>query len=224
MRILSLIFLLSLLPTDAFAGAWPRAEGSTFLSFGTTVTTPTDALGTDINTAFSLYLERGMKRQRTFGFDLHAESTDKYTAIAFLRVPVLRRSETHKFALQFGAGSKTNGATNEWLLHSGVSWGRGFETKLGHGWAAVDAQMHYFVASGEMATKVDVTFGVKPKDRWKIMMQLQAGDYPSSDPYLRLAPSITWEMRPGRHLEVGAQIGVHNDDRLGLKIGTWIEF
>jgi hypothetical protein len=53
---------------------------------------------------------------------------------------------------------------------------------------------------------------------------VQVGDYPGSDFYLRLVPSVAREIRPGRMIELGAQFGVAGDSRVGVKLGTWLEF
>ncbi len=41
---------------------------------------------------------------------------------------------------------------------------------------------------------------------------------------MRFVPSLTYEFRPGAHLELGVRKGVKNDKSQGLKVGTWLQF
>ncbi len=84
--------------------------------------------------------------------------------------------------------------------------------------------VHYRFGTGDIVAKTDATLGLKPRDDLKVFIQLQSGRYPDSEPYLRAVPSLAWEFSPGRHVEVGIPVGISGDDRIGLKIGGWVEF
>lgn len=208
----------------ATAGPWPRGEGQTFLSFGSIVSVERAPFGGDLQTYDTLYLEHGLPRALTFGLDAGVNDMGEITAFAFLRAPILRQSETHLFAVRLGGGAVGPTSNLEPMIMGGLAWGRGFETRLGNGWATLDTQLHLLPTRDEIVLKSDLTVGLKPTDRWKVMAQIQSGAYPSSDPFVRLAPSVAYQVRPGWHLTLGAQAGLINDDRVAVTLGTWIEF
>ncbi|KMW59044.1 hypothetical protein AIOL_004025 [Candidatus Rhodobacter oscarellae] len=224
MRLYALITLIALAAGPAFSGAWPREQGQIFLSFGTTISAPRAQSLIQLDQTYSFYLERGMRKDLTFGLDGTANGIGAYTAIAFLRAPILRRFEHSKFAVQLGLGTTGPGADKSPVVQIGLAWGRGFQTPLGPGWAAIDAQTQYLTQGGDLIGKLDATLGVKPWEKWMFMLQIQTGDYPGSDPYLRLAPAVAWGARPGRHIELGVQIGLSGDDQIGVKLHNWLEF
>ena len=224
MRRLCLIFLVLLIPQSVIAGAWPREQGAVFLSFSTLLTTPKGDVGADLESTPSIYLERGMRRDLTFGLDARMNFQGDYSALVFLRRPIGIKKQGHRLALLVGLGADLNGSDLDPLLRLGAAWGKGVSTGLGNGWASIDATLDYQSAQNDVAIKTDFTFGLKPNDRNKFIFQLQAGDYPGSDPYLRFAPSYVRQIGEGRHIELEAQMGLIGDDRLGLKLGTWLEF
>lgn len=225
MRIWLIITAAMLYAAQSVAGAWPREEGSMFLSFGYTLSSPKDALGDDLQGYSSTYLERGLGADLTLGVDAGMETDTDYSAIFFLRRPFGSGAGPNVFAYQGGLGlAGSAGTRHDYLLQLGASWGRGLTTPWGAGWAALDTSVQYRLEKGEIAGKADLTLGLKPTDRTKLMIQMQVGDYPGSAPYLRLVPSVARELGRGRHIELGAQFGVRGDDRLGARLGTWLEF
>lgn len=216
--------LMIMLPCQVLAGAWPRERGSTFLSFSTLVTTPSDAIGDDLSSTPSIYVERGGRRDLTFGLDAQMSFDGDYSAFVFVRKPVAQRFDTHRFAVLAGAGVSTSANDSELILRLGAAWGKGLKLNSLSGWAAVDATADYQTETGEVALKADLTLGLKPSEKTKLILQFQSGDYPGSDPYLRAAPSVVLQVGEGRHLELGVQVGLKGDDRVGLKMGTWLEF
>ncbi len=224
MQRFAVLVALLLCPCVAGAGAWPREKGRTFLSFGATVSVPYDDPGAPPRTYVSLYSETGLGRGLTFGIDAGMDPDQDSTAILFLRKSFGPEDRRHLLAVQAGIGATTDGAATDYLLQLGGAWGRGLETRFGRGWIALDAQALYWAEQGEVAVKADLTLGLKPVERTKLMLQVQSGQYPGSDPYVRLVPSVARKIGRRTHLEIGAEFGVTGDDRFGLKLGTWLEF
>lgn len=219
--------LLMLLPTLAWAGAWPREVGRVFLSASATARSDRASIGAagfpqEIFAAF--YLEYGLTPNITVGLDASHDDKGDFTALAFMRRPIGRGENGHVFALKAGAGTTRTGSTTQSLVMAGFDWGRGFETGLGNGWLSLETGLYYRTGQGELAAKADLTLGLKPSDRTKLMLQVQAGQYPGGDAYLRLVPSVALQIREGAHVELGLAAGLAGDDRLGVKIGTWLEF
>jgi len=217
-------FALLLWPALAGAGPWAREKGSTFVSTSYSVTTPISAPGEDLQRFGALYVERGLGHRLTFGLDAGMDGGNNHSAILFLRRTLDFGTEHSKFAYQSGIGAVNAADGYEYLVQAGASWGRGLETRFGPGWAVLDVSAQYNVAQQSVISKADLTIGIKPVERTKLILQFQAGSYPGSDPYLRLAPSVARQFGKWTHVEIGAQIGLIGDDRMGLKLGTWLEF
>ncbi|MDJ0824830.1 MAG: hypothetical protein QNJ16_04940 [Rhodobacter sp.] len=173
---------------------------------------------------YAAYLEYGLTPALTVGVDAGYGTNGDHTVLAFARHPVLQgRAGANVFALKAGAGTTRTGGQSQTLVMAGADWGRGFDTIFGDGWLSLETGLHYFTERGEVAAKADLTAGVKAGDM-KFMLQLQSGKYPGGDPYLRLVPSIAREVSAGQHVEVGLEAGLIGDDRIGVKVGAWLEF
>ena len=212
------------LPGIADAGAWARDKGETFISNSYLIAAPPGDITAGIETYGSLYLEHGLGHGLTIGLDAGMDQLNRYTAFAFLRRSVGAAGAAQKFAVQAGLGTTTGGGAAEYLLQLGASWGHGLKTRFGPGWIAVDASLLYHPERRDYAAKTDITLGVATSERTKWILQVQLGDYPGSDPYLRLSPSLARRIGERTHIEIGAQIGVVGDNRVGLTLGTWLEF
>lgn len=227
MAILRAVLLIFLTAGQVAAGAWARGDGNTFASLSYTLSEDPQALGTagfDPAGYLSLYVEHGVTDRLTFGLEAGLADSDDYKAFLYLARSIGRADATHRFAFRTGVGHIRAGGQEEFATLAGLSWGRGFTTGLGDGWAAVDSVMHYRVGTGDMVFKTDVTLGLKPREGLQTFVQIQTGQYPDSDPYLRVVPSVAYEFSPGRHVEVGVPVGVYGDDTVGLKIGAWLKF
>jgi len=227
MRIWPICVALLLWPALASAGAWPREKGTAFLSFSYMIAAPYDALGvsgSDLDQYANVYLEVGMTPRLTFGVDGGMDPGGSYTVIAFLRRPIDLGGDKNVYAMQAGIGAEYAEGGPQYLVQSGLSWGRGLQTRFGSGWAGLDATVTYNTVQRNYVPKANLTLGLNANDRTKLMLQVQAGAYPGSDPYLRLAPSVVRKMSKRTYLEFGAQLGLAGDERVGVKLGTWLEF
>jgi len=211
-------------PVIAAAGPWAREKGTSFMSLSITASNPADALGETPDLFGSFYMERGLGRELTLGFDTGLDQDMDYTSLIFLRKPVGPAESPHRFALRLGGGTSLSGGVTDYVAMAGGAWGRGFETRFGSAWAVLDLSMQYRINAQESVAKADLTLGVKPSDRTKIMVQFQSGDYPGSKPFLRVVPSVARKFGERTHIELGAQIGLSGEDRVGVKLGTWLEF
>jgi len=231
MRVWPALSFLCLWPALAAAGPWPREPGGWFVSLSVFANDRAAAIPTPAAnpTGYaSLYLEYGFSPRLTFGLDvgkgLRQGSDGGHTAIAFLRWPLPLGTPGAPVAAQIGLGqTRANGRT-EPVVQAMLSAGRGIETGLAPGWLALDAQLQHRVERGETIVKADATWGLRPTPRDKLILQVQAGDYPGSDAYLRFAPSWVREIAPGRHIEIGVDADLAGSGRVGVKLGTWWEF
>lgn len=225
MRIVCFCLLL-LGATGVHAGAWPRGEGQVFLSFSETLSAAPPDWGGAPDSYASLYAEYGLTPRLSLGLDAgHGREAGSWTAIVYLRRALDDGAGRHRFATELGLGARGRaGQRPEPLIRPGLSWGMGLTTRWGDGWAGVEAYAEHRAASGETAFKADTTIGVKPRAGRMLILQLQAGDYPDAAPYVRVVPSLVQRLGRHSHLELGLSAGAVGDDRIGVKLGTWIEF
>jgi len=229
MRRAMLAVLTGLAAVPAAGGAWLRAPGEAFLSvsgearISMAPRRPGGAPFRLANSFAALYAEYGVGPDLTLGLD--AGAGDSAQAVAFLRRPLIGREGAMRLSWVLGAGARDDGdGRREALLRGGLSWGRGFATGLGNGWANVDAIGEWRLESGAGVAKLDVTFGQSLRDDDKAMLQLQAGDYPDAAPALRVVPSYALSLGGGRHLELGLSAPVTGAGGLRVKLGTWLSF
>jgi len=215
------------LASQAHAGAWPRGEGNTFVALNYTLRADPETLGEETLATDSfgaLLVERGLSERLTFGFDAVSGQSGDYSAVLYLSRAVGALDAPNRFALHLGAGVTQDGAIEETQAYFGASWGRGLDTRWGNGWSAIDVGAFYRTDSGDVATKADITFGVNPTEVLTVFVQAQAGQFPGSDAYLRVVPSVAYTLGAGPRLELGLPVGLSGDDQVGVKLGTWLDF
>ena len=218
------IVTISLTASAAWSGAWPREVGRTFLSFGSSLDVAYDDPGAGRDQFHSLYVEYGLRPKLTLGLDGGIDDQGHYSALVFLRRPMLEKSKNHRFAFQGGVGLREDTVGLDYMIQGGFAWGKGIDTRFRSGWMSMDTTIEYRINSTDVMSKMDFTIGIKPKPRTKLMLQVQTGLLSGTDPFVRLAPSIARQFGEGRHVVLEARFGVLNDNKAGIKLGTWLEF
>jgi hypothetical protein len=226
-----LVVLVLLATARADAGAWPREEGQVFVSLGQTMSTGArsvlDAVE-DVRSYTALYAEYGLTPELTFGLDTGLARGDQDPASAwtlFLRRPVWVGESGHRFAAELGLGQLNDPQRGrQWRIKPGLSWGRGFESRFGGGWAGLESSAAYRFASEDFEFKTDLTVGIRPSDRWMLIFQVQSGRFGSDDPIVRLAPSVVRRFGEKTHLQLSFIQPITGDDALGVKLATWLTF
>jgi hypothetical protein len=225
--------VLGCLPQASGAGAWPRDDGRTFLSFGTEIVA--DGPGFT-----GLYAERGLPRRWTAVLDAGGkiDGSDWSSALS-LRRPIDDGTGPDRFALSFGGGLSV--AENRRLAdvpglgqarpfaRFGAHWGRGIETGWGNGWVAADAlaDISLPVVAGDAvgsAWKLDATLGLRPMEGLATILQLQTGAAFAGEPYARMQATAVRDLGSVAKIEAGAIVGLAGDDTQALKFGVWLDF
>lgn len=210
------LFLVCVLfASPAWAGPWPRGQGHWFMATSSNWTQGPGGYGF-FNT---FYAEYGLTEQLTMVVDATL-AHGQYSGVAYTRLPIWHSSRGHRLALEMGGGI----SGDQPLFRAGLSYGRGLETRWGTGWMTVDAVALVNTLTGRRSYKADMTLGLSPSNRWKMMMQVQTymseyGDYSAT-----LAPSVV--RRFGRSMwgELGVSHSLTGPGQTGLKLGVWIEF
>lgn len=199
----------------AQAGAWPREKGQVFLSFSSQFE-ERDENGIN-RQSYGFYAEYGATGRLTLGLDVNGDVLRMSKVIAFLRWPVGRADRPLKFAIEIGAGQ----VEEDTALRPGLSVGRGFTLGQRHGWLNADLRA---ILGGVTAFETELTAGLSVTARTKLIVQLQAGAPDQGQDYLRLAPSLVYEMRPGAQLELGLLEPLSGGGERGVKLGLWRQF
>lgn len=224
------IFLLLLAARSVEAGAWPRAEGEVFVSTSYTLTTGARTLlaaTEDLRSYGSLYAEYGLTPGWTLGVDagIGRGTDDRVTAaLAFLRHPLWHSDGGQWLAAALGLGTLEDAEGRQSRVRPGLDWGRGFESRWGGGWIGVESSLEWRLPTGNVAAKADFTAGLKPDERWMLILQLQSGHYPDAGTLVRLAPSAVRRLGPRSQLQLGLIAPVAGDDALGVTLATWFTF
>lgn len=200
---------------QADAGAWPRAEGETFLS----ISAEADSLGTpDPYTA--LYLEYGLTRTLTLGLDAGRNTTGHSEALVFARRPLNRPGAALKWAAELGAG-RIGGAT---VLRPGLSLGRAIRLGGQPGWAALDARADIDLATGRSDLSADYTLGLTVTNQARVILQIRSHDGLFDSTAARALAAMVIEHRPGRYLDIGMTARPADIRDIGLRLGIWRRF
>ena len=215
------------------AGAWPREAGTGFASV-------TRWQAQDSADSYSaLFVEYGLLPRLTLGLDAGRSVAGQTKSVAFLRAP-FGRAMGGLVAVELGWGE----IAGRRVLRPGLSWGRSVARSRWQGWLAVDTLMELDLETRQIDIKADVTLGITPQSQagtasdWTVMLQLQTGLVGVQDSldllyyegiipepsFLRLAPSVTYRLREGMHLELGLYRGLNGSSERGVKLGLWSRF
>ncbi|TCP62208.1 hypothetical protein EV663_10251 [Rhodovulum bhavnagarense] len=221
--ILGVIALFAPLST-AHAGAWLRDEGRALLSLSY-------EHGRDRDTKHDLehtglLVEYGLTPRLTLGLDTgRGRGNDGVEAMIFLRHGVQADLLPGVLSWTGGLGKgDLAGQGASGLVRLGLSWGTGWQTWMGAAWLSLDATADYYPSASAEEYALDVTLGMKPSGRTLLTLELWAEDPAQADAKIRLAPSLHRRVGDRTWLRVGATGGIHDDDGMGLVLGTWLEF
>lgn len=233
-RLLALLLCAQLaLAGQASAGAWPREAGTGFASV-------TRWQADDSADSYSaLFVEYGLLPRLTLGLDAGRSVSGQTKAVVFLRAP-FGQAIGGLVAAELGWGE----IAGRHVLRPGLSWGRSIARPRWEGWLAIDTLMEVDLETQQIDVKADVTLGLTPQSDagiasdWTLMLQLQTGLVGVQDSlyllqsdgilpepsFLRLVPSVTYQLREGMHLELGLYRGLNGSSEQGVKLGLWSRF
>lgn len=221
MRCLVILALFLCPFTPAQAGAWLRAEGTSFASSTFTINRLRDHDS-------STYIEYGWGPDLTLGLDLSFASSSlgpqAGAATAFFRRALPLGSEKHKWAYEIGAGAAWTQGIVLPHVKLGLSYGRGFDLAGKSGWLAVDSAVFRDLNTGRHAIKVDSTLGVNFTDLAAAMAQVYFSRVLNND-FATFAPSLLISPK-GRNytLQLGIEAPIFTRAEPSVKLGLWRSF
>lgn len=212
------LVVLLLLTGTAQAGPWTREMKEGFLSFST-IAKKAEKL-TDPLSYSSIYVEYGLRPNLTIGFDGGADDLGQYKALIFAARSIRGADRKTRMTLELGLGA----VNDKFVLRPGLAIGRSFTALSKPGWFSVETRAEMTPELSNIQLGTDITLGLSPWDRTKLIFQVQSGGTMADPDYIRLAPSVTYEVKPGRHLELGMTAGIKNAESFGVKFGMWRSF
>lgn len=224
-----LLLLAALAAGPAEAGPWLRDEGATYLSFGFEAPQDGDSWA-------SLYAEHGLRERLTLGVIAgRSAARQEGEALVFARRPVGGTEGPWRAAVELGFGARFDeGGRTAPALRIGASIGRGFETRWGPGWAALDASATAAMRATalgvgdwrdlEPVAKLEATLGVRPTQDSAATLQLFYSQEGEDEPAIRLVPSYARRIRGETFGRVGVVIGAGAAPRLAVELGLTTSF
>ncbi len=215
-----LAILLLMVPAPVEAGAWLRDKGKGFWALSATGF-KTDA--GEYKYKSSAYFEYGALTWLTVGLDAE-EHQDLYGhALIFARFPVKDFGNAGRLAAEFGVGAYHK-RDKAWALYkTTLSYGKGFQSGWGNGWAAVDTALEYR-SHEKLARKLDFTVGVT-SERWlDPLLQIETTHVSDKPFYWSVRPSVM--IRP-KFSETIWVLGLERNSArrgTGLKFAVWRAF
>lgn len=219
---LCLCLALLVLPGLTSAGAWPRAEGHTFIANGFGLL---HADGAPEQNEQTVYFERGLKKNRTLGFSGSLNMSSSGEGHIFLRLPPRTRANGALTAIELGIGVKSTDLVNfRPFVKAGLSWSKSVTLHRKAGWLSVDNAILWDLDKDDHRLKIDATLGLNLSERFKLIGQgfFEATQYGSS---LTLAPSLVYRPRKGRmSYKIGVERKQGDAAQTGVRFAIWTEF
>jgi hypothetical protein len=217
--------LICLCASAAFGGAWPRETGQFFFS-----------LSTDQERA-KIYAEYGLGRDWTVGVEATEGAKGRLPILsAFVMHPLWRGSGGAIVSAGVGGILRETYAAEAYAHLEGLpelaasvrlSWGKGYESRWGNGWYALDAQVEKVMSEDwavrGLTYKLDATIGLKPYERLMVMVQAQGWASASGERVLRLEPSAAFALGKVQ-LVASPSIGVVGAADPRVKLAVWLTF
>lgn len=219
---LCLILVCVMLPCAVQAGAWPRAQGTAFVSIGGAQLSPKTGAEQQETT---LYAELGLKNRYTLGISGSANMDSSGEGHLFLRFPPFERPNGALFAVELGYGAKTTDAvTFHQFAKLGLSWSKGVSLARKSGWLSIDGALLLDTDESDNRLKLDATLGVTITDRFTLIGQAfaEATQFGES---LTLAPSLVFRPKEGAtSYQLGFETKGGQETRTAFRFNVWTEF
>lgn len=215
----------------AVAGPWPRAEGSAFLSFSPAldaVQDPERERPRPFDRYEQIYAELGLGGGWTAGAEAYREDdgAEREWSGMFSLTRLLARSEDGAVlsgALGLGWEGRPEGLS-ALRLRPSLHLGRGFATRYGGGWAALDVSHEFRPRGGREASKLQATLGLKPEDAPMMFVQMRAERRDLAPDTLTLAPSVAWRAWRSMTLQLSGGQTLAGRRETTLRMNAWLEF
>lgn len=171
---LALLLICLFTPLPAFAGAWLRGEGESFLSLTGSLRQAGSAeyLETD------LYAEHGLGPRLTAGLAYNDTGGDSGHALAFLRLPLGRRDGPARLSVELGLGAHHRQGQWRPMQRLALAYGRGLTWPGGTSWLNLETALERRRGLPDPEYKIDLTLGQSGGARLRPMIKLGSSHTP----------------------------------------------
>ncbi|MGH1424244.1 MAG: hypothetical protein ACRBBU_05915 [Pseudooceanicola sp.] len=216
-----IVFLITsclLAASQVMAGAWPRDANDHFSATSFRYGIDPGAQASRLSTSY--YHEFGLPNRRGIVFDLGMSSARIDKAMVFYQLSVLGADQPWEMAAALGVGLVQGDVT----LSPKLMIGRGLTIRSHPSWveAAISAQSN--LATGDVAAKLDLTFGYSLKPGAKSYFQLFVYAPFAGAPHIRFESSTAIRLFKETWLDIGISTGVIPTTDRQVKIGLWTAF
>lgn len=231
--VIALSLLFCLFAGAAMAGPWARTPGGVFAAISREI-----RAGEDWD---AVYAEYGWSERMTFVIDAGRSQSGGWIAILATRIPLWTIGR-HHFAISVGGGKEHvvyPGLTDEIdpnallaygmtpgdyiILQYGASWGMGFDSRFGPGWATLDGTLRQSTIGNREERKFDATLGLNLSETRSVFTQAQYSWTKYQEAQLRLG--LGWAEHFGPvAIEAGFGKRLLHHGEADAKIGLWLTF
>ena len=237
-QICSLTLLLLPLAAPAAAGAWLRADGTSFVS-------ASHERGRDDSSHTAFYAEHGLGGRNTIGFRLDHSGAEETAALMWLQRSLDDGAGPNRWTISLGLGALDRGGSLRPVGEVGAAWGRAISRPLGGGWLSVEARLNVVGdlkdpaattdadarvpgyldnISLETTAKADITLGLHVTPAMMLVNQVRLEEGENAGFSGRLSTSIVHDVTGRAKVELGLVTPLSDEAEPALRIGTWFEF
>ncbi|MDF1717606.1 MAG: hypothetical protein P1U75_13175 [Antarcticimicrobium sp.] len=219
-RLVPLLFALLCTAPPAGAGAWMRETGSGFLSVSGTLRQGDP----DARRELSVYADFGLSPRLSLGIDVNERPGVAGHALLFARLPLSRPAAHTRVAIEAALGGHHWRGAWDPMYRLTLSLGRGFLTRRGAGWYAIDAGYERRLGNSTPIYKLDATLGLSAPGRIRPILQLETAHIPGQPLFWAVAPGVLIDTGHDTTWLVGLERKSAGRDTVGIKFALWHRF
>lgn len=219
-RLIPLLLALLCAAPPAGAGAWMREAGHGFLSLSGTLRQGDP----DARRELSVYADLGLSPRLALGIDVNERPGSAGHALLFARLPLSLTAARSRVAVEAALGGHHWRGAWDPMYRLTLSLGRGFLTRRGAGWYAIDAGYERRLGNSAPIYKLDATLGLSAPGRLHPILQVETALIPGQPPFWTLSPGLLIDTGRDTTWLVGLERKSAGRDTLGIKLALWHRF
>ncbi len=219
-RLIPLLLALFCAAPPAAAGAWMREAGHGFLALSGTARQGDP----DARQELSVYADLGLSPHLALGVDVNERPGIAGHALLFARLPLSRPTARTRLAVEAALGGHHWRGAWDPMYRLTLSLGRGFRTRRGAGWYAIDAGYERRLGTPTPIYKLDATLGLSAPGRLHPILQVETALIPGQPLFWTLSPGLLIDRRRNATWLIGLERKSAGRDTIGIKLALWHRF
>ncbi len=219
-RLIPLLLALFCAAPPATAGAWMRETGHGFLALSDTARQGAP----DARRELSVYADLGLSPCLAIGIDVNEHPRSAGHALLFARLPFSRPAARTRLAVEAALGGHHGRGIWNPMYRLTLSLGRGFRTRRGAGWYAIDAGYERRLGTPAPIYKLDATLGLSSPGRLHPILQVETALIPGQPLFWTLSPGLLIDTGRDTTWLVGLEHKSAERETLGIKLALWHRF